>query len=138
MYKSNINLNLYKTFYEVAKYGSISKAAEKNCISQPAVSKAIKKLENDLNCELVFRNIKGITLTEKGKTLLFYIERAYNNFLIAERIMLEDESLEKGKLSIGVPSQIGSFYLFNNILNFHKEYPNIEITIISKSIINIT
>ncbi len=133
MYKSNINLNLYKTFYEVAKYGSISKAAEKNFISQPAVSKAIKKLENDLNCELVFRNIKGITLTEKGKTLLFYIERAYNNFLIAERIMLEDESLEKGKLSIGVPSQIGSFYLFNNILNFHKEYPNIEITIISKS-----
>lgn len=42
MYKSNINLNLYKTFYDVAKCGSISKAAAENYTSQPAISKAIK------------------------------------------------------------------------------------------------
>ena len=45
MYNSNINLNLYKTFYEVAKYGSISEAAKKTYTSQPALSKSIKKLE---------------------------------------------------------------------------------------------
>ena len=47
--------------------------------------------------------------------------------------MIENENLSKGKISIGVPSQIGSFYIFDNIANFHKKYPNIEITIISKT-----
>ena len=47
MYKTNINLNLYKTFYDVAKYGSISKAAQYGFTSQPAISKSIKKLEDE-------------------------------------------------------------------------------------------
>lgn len=133
MYKSNINLNLYKTFYEVALNGSISKTAEVNYISQSAISKAIKKLEDDLDCKLLYRNNKGIELTEKGKELLFYIEKAYNNLVIAERLMVESESLNRGKLVVGVPSQIGSFYLFEKITEFHSLHPNIEITIISKS-----
>lgn len=130
---NDINLNLYKTFYETAKYESISTCAKKNFISQSAVSKAIKKLEENLNTQLFYRNSKGIVLTDKGKELLFYIEQAYNNFQIAERVMLESETLKRGKISIGVPSQIGSFYIFKDIAKFHKEYPNIEITIISKS-----
>ncbi len=48
MYKSDINLNLYKTFYEVTKCGSISEAAKKNFTSQPALSKSLKKLEDEL------------------------------------------------------------------------------------------
>ena len=55
MFQSNINLNLYKTFYDVAKYGSFSKASECTFTSQPAISKSIKKLERELNtlCELL-------------------------------------------------------------------------------------
>lgn len=131
MYNSNINLNLYKTFYEVAKYGSISETAKKTYTSQPAISKAIKKLEEELNVELFYRNLNGIELTEKGKELLFYIEKAYNNLIIAERSMLETENLEKGKITIGVPSQIGTFYVFDFISTFHELYKNIEITIVS-------
>lgn len=133
MYNSNINLNLYKTFYEVAKYGSISEAAKKTFTSQPAVSKSIKKLEQDLGVQLFYRNLTGIELTKKGKELLFYIEEAYNNLIIAERTLEEDENLQKGKINIGVPSQIGTFYLFDFVSLFHTKYPNIEITIISSS-----
>lgn len=55
MFQSNINLNLYKSFYDVAKYGSFSKALEYTFTSQPAISKSIKKLEKELNtlCELL-------------------------------------------------------------------------------------
>lgn len=133
MYKSNINLNLYKTFYEVATSGSISAASKKTFISQPAISKSIKRLEEELNVQLFYRNLSGTELTEKGKELLFYVEEAYNNLITAERSLIETENLERGKLSIGVPSQIGTFYIFENVANFHKMYPNIEITIISKS-----
>ena len=133
MYKSDINLNLYKIFYEVALSESISDASKQLFITQAAVSKAIKKLEEDLNTNLFYRNSKGVKLTEKGEELLFYVEEAFNNLVTAERTMIESKTLNKGKISIGVPSQIGSFYIFEDITNFHKKYPNIEITIISKT-----
>lgn len=131
MYKSNINLNLYKTFYEVAKYGSISETAKNTYSSQPAISKSIKKLESDLNVKLFYRTINGVELTEKGKELLFYVEKSYNNLAIAERKLIETSNLERGKLSIGMPSNIGTFFVFDHIIDFHKRYPNIEITIIT-------
>ena len=81
MYKSDINLNLYKIFYEVALSESISNAAKKLYITQSAVSKAIKKLEEELNTELFYRNSKGVKLTEKGEELIFYVEEAFNNLL---------------------------------------------------------
>ncbi len=133
MYKSNVNLNLYKTFYDVATYGSISLAAKKTYSSQPAISKAIKKLETELNVTLFYRTINGVELTSYGKDLFTYVEKSFNNLLTAERRLVEDISLTKGKLSIGMPSNVRSFYLFNNIMEFHQEYPNIEITIMTGS-----
>ena len=71
MYKTNINLNLYKTFYDVAKYGSISKAAKYEFTSQPAISKSIKKLEDELGTQLFYRNLNGVELTDKVRN--YYI-----------------------------------------------------------------
>ena len=51
----------YKIFYEVARTGNISKAAKELYISQPAISKAIGKLEESLNTTLFFRSSKGGT-----------------------------------------------------------------------------
>lgn len=132
MYK-NINLNLYKVFYDVAKYGSFSKTAEFTYTTQSAISKSIKKLEDELETKLFYRNNNGIELTEKGRELLFYVEKSYGNLLTAERIMLEAENLERGKLNIGLPSHIASFFFFDKIVDFHNKYPNIEITLMNGS-----
>ena len=56
-YSQNINLNLYRIFYCVAKEKSITKASKKLFISQPAISKSLKKLESDLNTVLFIRNL---------------------------------------------------------------------------------
>ena len=56
MFQTIINLNLDKTFYDVAKYGSFSKASECTFTSQPAISKAIKKFEKELGVQLLYRN----------------------------------------------------------------------------------
>lgn len=133
MYKNDINLNLYKNFYEVAKCGSISKAAEKTYTSQPAISKSIKKLEEELGTQLFYRNLKGVELTDKGRELLYFVEKSFNNLIVAQRNMIETENLERGKLSIGMPSNIGSFFLFDKIIDFHNNYPNIEITTVTGS-----
>lgn len=128
---TNINLNLYKVFYDVTKYGSFSKAAEFTYTTQSAISKSIKKLEQQLDTMLFYRNNHGIELTQKGKELLYYIEKSYGNLMIAERAMLELENLEKGKLTIGLPSYISSFFFMDMISSFHKKYPNIEITLLN-------
>lgn len=130
---NNINLNLYKDFYAVSIYGSLAKAAEYTYTSAPAISKSIKKLESELNCKLFYRKANGMELTEHGKELLYYVEKSLNNLLIAERNMLETDNLERGKLAIGMPSNIGSFFLFDKIIDFHNKYPNIEITVVTGS-----
>lgn len=132
MYNSNLNLNLYKIFYDVAQYGSVSTASKNLLISQPAISRSIKKLEEDLNVTLFYRTLNGMVLTEKGKELLGYVEDACNSLRIGERTMMETNNLVKGKLSIGVPSHIASFYIFDKIKKFHKDYPQIEVSIISR------
>lgn len=132
MYNSNLNLNLYKIFYDVAQYGSVSTASKNLLISQPAISRSIKKLEEDLNVTLFYRTLNGMVLTEKGKELLGYVEEACNSLRIGERTMMETNNLVKGKLSIGVPSHIASFYIFDKIKKFHKDYPQIEISIVSR------
>lgn len=71
-----INLNLYRVFYYVAKEKSITKAAKKLYISQPAISKSLKKLEEDLNVELFRRNLNGVEITKEGTVLFGFIEKA--------------------------------------------------------------
>lgn len=133
MFKTDINLNLYKTFYELAKYKSFSETAKQTYMSQSAISKSIKKLEEELGTTLFVRKKNGVDLTEKGEELLFFVEQSFNSLVTAERKMLETNNLDRGKLSIGMPSNIGSFYLFDHIINFHNDYPNIEVTIITGS-----
>ena len=130
---NNVNLNLYKDFYLVCKYGSINKAAKESYLSAPAISKSIKKLETELNRQLFFRDKDGMKLTNYGKKLLFFVEQSFNNLIVAERSLKEEDNLEVGNLTIGIPSNIGSFFLFDNLLKFHSEYPNIEITVITGS-----
>lgn len=86
-YNPNINLNLYRVFYYVAKEKSITKASKKLFISQPAISKSLKKLEDELNTVLFTRNLNGVELTDQGKILYFYVDKAYKNIILAEQAM---------------------------------------------------
>ena len=126
-----INLNLYKVFYDVVKYGSFSKAAAYT--TQSSISKSIKKLEEQLGIKLFYRNSHGVELTENGKELLYYVEQSYGNIMTAERLLMETDNLDRGKLNIGLPSYISSFFFFDKIKDFYKKYPNIEITLMNGS-----
>ena len=130
---NDISLNLYRIFYIVAQSKSISEASEKLYISQPAVSKGIKKLEDLLGVRLFYRNKKGVDLTSDGVILYDYVDKCYN-YLIAGQKMIEDINLlKRGQLSIGVPSHIACFFLLDYIKQFSIMYPNIKIRLVSAS-----
>ena len=64
------NLSLYHIFFTVSRTGNISQAAKELYISQPAISRAIKKLENNLDTVLFKRNSRGVILTPDGRFFL--------------------------------------------------------------------
>lgn len=130
MLNKNINLNLYKTFYDAARYDNFSTAANFTYSTQSAISKSIKKLESELGYKLFYRKANGVELTEKGRELLYYVEKAYGNLLIAERMLLENKELTYGKLSIGLPSNL-YYLIIDSLIKFHKNYPNIDITVVT-------
>ena len=113
---NNINLNLYRIFYTVAKTKSFSESSRTLHISQPAISKHIQNLEYELDTLLFYRTNRGIELTPEAVNLLAYVEKAYNYLILGERELEESKELTKGKISIGVPTIIGSYYI-NAYLN---------------------
>ena len=91
-----INLELYKIFVIVAKEKNITRASEKLNISQPAVTKHIKNLEEQLGITLFKRNKYGMELTEKGKELYDEIVNPINTILNAERKFTSSRNINLG------------------------------------------
>ncbi len=124
---SNINLNLYRVFYIVAKTKSFSESSKYLHISQPAISKHIQNLEFELDTVLFHRTNRGIELTPEAKILLNYVEKAYNIIQLGEKQLQECKELSDTSISIGIPS-ILSIYFLNKYLNaFMKKYPKVII-----------
>jgi LysR family transcriptional regulator, cyn operon transcriptional activator len=122
-----INLELYRVFYFAAKSGSLSKASQLLFISQPAVSQAIKQLEDKLGGQLFFRTSKGIKLTREGESVYKYIEPAYNFIVAAEAEFTEMLNLSKGAIKIGASDMTCKYYLMTYLESFHKVFPQIKI-----------
>lgn len=129
----NINLNLYRIFYIVAKSKSFVDASSKLFISQPAISKDIKTLENLMNTKLLYRTNNGITLTREGEEFYKYLDLSFGILNTGEQILKQKNDLSHGTISIGCPSHITSLYLMECIEKFKKAYPNIKIQITSAS-----
>lgn len=125
----NINLELYKVFYYVAKNESITRTANELNISQPAISKSIKTLEDQINASLFIRKRDGVELTEVGKTLFNKIKEAMELINSAEEDVKSIVNLENGTLNIGASKTILNEFLMPYIKEFHNAYPNINIRI---------
>ena len=124
---SNLNLNLYRVFYTVAKTKSFSESSRTLHIAQPAISKQIQNLEYELNTLLFYRTNRGIELTPEAKALLVYVEKAWNFLMLGEKQLQESKDLLKGKISIGVQTFISNYYLNDYVKKFMKEHPSIII-----------
>lgn len=125
----NINLEYYKIFYEVAKEQNITKASENLNISQPAISKTIKLLEEKLGGTLFVRTKKGVILTEEGKEFYSYIIKAMEYINSAENKFSDLINLETGVIKIGINSTLTKEFLLSYLEIFNKSYSKIDIQI---------
>ena len=127
----NVNFELYRIFYVVATVGNITKASRELCISQPAVTKQIKLLEDQLGGKLFIRTKRGVILTDNGKEIYNHIKQAMNCFSNAETQFSNLKKLGKGTLKIGASTTLAKLFLLDNLGEFHEDYPNVGIQILT-------
>ena len=125
----NVDLELYRVFYAVAKHKHMTKASEELHISQPAISQSIKKLEGQLGGTLFLRSNKGMGLTEEGKMFYEYVKGALELINNAENEFTSFKDLSKGEIKIGCSTTLTKLVLMNALKDFHLDYPNININI---------
>ena len=127
----------------VATEKNFTKAAEVLYLSQPSLSKQIKKLEKNLDTLLINRERNRISLTESGKILLQYSERILSLCEESCRALTDLKNGDRGNLSVGASQTIGTYLMPRILALFAQNYPQIDLKvqvnstrIISKNIIN--
>ncbi|MBR5369965.1 MAG: LysR family transcriptional regulator [Bacilli bacterium] len=125
----NIDFELYRIFYVVANNGNITKASEELNISQPAISKSIKNLEEQLGGTLFVRTKRGVILTNEGKEFYNYIRQAIEYINNAENKFTDLINLETGSIRIGISTTLTKEFLLPYLEEFHEKYPKIDIQI---------
>ena len=125
----NLNLEYYRIFYYVAKVQSITGAANELCISQPAVSQAIRLLEKNIGVSLFVRNPKGVRLTKEGEVLYSYVKKGYEQIVEGEYRLKKMLNLECGEIEIGASDMTLQFYLLPFLEKFHMQYPDIKVRV---------
>lgn len=127
------NFNLYHIFYTVAKCKNISGAARELYISQPAISKAISRLEQNLDTTLFLRSSRGVKLTEPGELLYRQVENAFSAITQGEEQLRRIQKLGIGHLSIGASTTLCKYVLLPILRPFVRQNPHIQISISCQS-----
>lgn len=119
--------------YEVYKEKSFSAASKSLHVSQPALSTAIKKLENSLGIIIFDRSISPIALTEAGKVYIAAIEEIRS----VERRMREElddmAALSKGRLTVSGENFVASFIMPKVMKRFFTKYPGVEVDLVESN-----
>ena len=127
------HLSQSRIFYEVARCGNISRAAKELYISQPAISKAIGKLEESLGTRLFLRNSRGVQLTPEGNVLFQHVAAAFDSLSRGEKELKRIHDFHIGQLKIGVSNTLCKYVLLPYLKSFVEKYPHVNITIESQS-----
>ena len=114
------------TFISVTELGSFTKAAEQLGYSQSTVSFQIKQLEDELGCLLFERINHTITLTERGRELVFYAHRV-RSLTDEFKESFEEEKECNGHIHIVTPDSVCDEMISRSYIDFHNEYPLISI-----------
>ena len=122
-----------KYIYEVYRTGSFSRAADALFVSQPALSKSIKKTEDAVGMPLFDRRQHPLRLTEAGEAYIRAIER----ISLVEKDLADEiadvKSLESGSISIGGSNYVNTSILPDVLTSFQDRYPGVRIRLVEKS-----
>ncbi|MEQ4673211.1 LysR family transcriptional regulator [Providencia vermicola] len=125
-----MDIRSLRYFVEVVQLNGFSRAAEHLFVTQPAISRSIKKLEDELGYTLLIRENEGVRLTDEGTILLTHAKQILAQFKSMEQALKEKSGPLTGILPVGLPPVIASTYFADIIMAFSLHYPQVELKIL--------
>ncbi|HET8586522.1 MAG TPA: LysR family transcriptional regulator [Candidatus Limnocylindria bacterium] len=122
-------LNQVEAFVEVARAGSFSRAAERLGVTQPALTGRIQGLEASLGARLFVRGRTGARLTEAGRTLLPYADRALIALQRGADLVRQVNGGEAGRLAIGAAPAVSTYVLPAVLRQFQAVHPHVQLSV---------
>ncbi len=122
---TDLNLNLLRSFFMIAEERSITRAAARLNMSQPSVSQALQRLEEQLSCQLVLRGSRRFELTARGQRIY---EECNEIFRSVERIgqLTQEKTIEEfGEVRLQIISNLESPLVNEALRLYHQRYPSV-------------
>ncbi len=116
-----------RIFHSVADAGSFTHAGERLGLSQSAVSRQIRALEEDIKVSLFHRHARGLTLTQEGELLFRTASSVVSKIYEAEQMLIEGSETPRGELKVTTTLSFGSTWLTHQIREFLDLYPDIDL-----------
>lgn len=131
MNTETMNLNYVRTFVKAGQSNTVAEACRKIGLSQSNVSRQIKSLEEQLHVKLVENSRGKVVLTKDGEMVFKIYEEAYNKMMYAEKMILQNRSINSGKISIGCVNGLDTTFLNPQIELFYKKYSNLVFKVLN-------
>ncbi|WNS76268.1 LysR family transcriptional regulator [Bacillus sp. DTU_2020_1000418_1_SI_GHA_SEK_038] len=119
-----------KSFMEVADYKSFTNAAAHSYLTQPSLSKAVKKLEEELNVELFDRSTRHLRLTDAGQIVYRQSQKAFASLSELNVLLDELRDITSGEIKIGIPPLIGTLFFPKIAQSFNEKYPKVSLELV--------
>jgi len=117
-----------KVFYAVAQKLSFTKAAQELFITQPAVTRHINELEQQLGTGLFKRQGNTIALTPAGEVMVKYARQIFQTYALLENELAQLSEMEAGNIRIGASTTVGLYVIPGTLALFRKAYPSIHLS----------
>lgn len=124
-----MNLNQLKLFYLAIKRKSMSSAAQELSITQPAVTKGIKRIQEHYGVKLVRHMGKDIVLTTAGKAVYHIADKIFELEKVVEECLLKHQQNEMNQVCLHASETFGAYYLPAIINRFNKTCPQVKVTV---------
>ncbi|MGM9988159.1 MAG: LysR family transcriptional regulator [Bacillaceae bacterium] len=117
-------------FIDVANHKSFTKAAEHSYLTQPSLSKSIKRLEEELDVELFDRSTRHVRMTEAGKIVYQQGQKTIAALAQINTLLDELKNVDTGELKIGIPPIISTLFFPKIATTLHSQYPKVKLQLV--------
>ncbi|MCJ1888389.1 LysR family transcriptional regulator [Pseudomonas sp. LA21] len=121
------DLRQLRHFVALAEHGHFARAADAVSLSQPALSRSIQALEGQLNCQLVDRNPRGVTLTAHGRLVLEHARRLLAGDRALKNAVVQLADLETGELRLGAGPFPAARLMPQVLARYSSAHPKVSI-----------
>lgn len=121
-----------RSFIEVVKHQSFTKAASHSYLSQPSFSKAVKKVEEELKVELFDRSTRHLRLTDAGQIVYEQAQKALVSLSEITFLLDDLRNVAVGEIKIGIPPLIGTLFFPNIAKRVQENYPNVSLLLVER------